>query len=410
MYQARFNQRKRPYIGTQVRRHKPDYMIPLIASILLALGLVVMFAISPALGAGQSEVSGNYYVTRQLSAIILSIGGFVLASRVKMTTWSNIRLPLVISGLVLMIGAVLIGGIANRWIQFSIFSFQPVELTKFALIIFTASFLGQFLASGQNSYTWQTFKPLLILLALTSFIILVLQKDLGSLFVLIAILFVMVFIAGVPLRRLLLGVAAVGLVGFIAITSTPYRRERLATFFQPERDCVDTGYHACQALIAVGSGGIIGKGVGKSVQAYGYLPEASNDSIFAIYAEKFGFIGSLGLFALFGALLSRMLKILQRTEDMVSKLFVAGVFTWIGVQSAVNIGAMIGLLPLKGITLPFISYGGSSLVFVMSALGIVFNISSYTSIRSNSSKGSYDSVSRRGRVGRPYHPNLERSF
>lgn len=167
----------------------------------------------------------------------------------------------------------------------------------------------------------------------------------------------------------------------IAIVSTPYRRARFETFLNPERDCQNEGYHACQALIAVGSGGIAGLGVGNSVQAYGYLPETPTDSIFAVYAEKFGFIGSVLMIAVIGAILVRMFTIASRTTTWESRLVMTGIITWFGVQSSINIGAMLGLLPLKGITLPFVSYGGSSLIFVMLALGVACRISCYTSVR-----------------------------
>src|SRR5690606_9843884 len=144
------------------------------------------------------------------------------------------------------------------------------------------------------------------------------------------------------------------------IVSTPYRRDRLMTFLHPERDCLNAGYQACQALIAVGSGGVLGLGLGNSVQAYGYLPEAANDSIFAILAEKFGFLGVVGLLVLLGTFFTRLKRIMERTPDLYTRLLITGVFVWLASQSIINIGAMLGLLPLKGITLPFISYGGTS--------------------------------------------------
>jgi cell division protein FtsW len=212
----------------------------------------------------------------------------------------------------------------------------------------------------------------------TGIVIAGLQSDLGSFGVIVAIMIVMAFVAGLPMKRILI-FGAIVLVGLtIAIASTPYRRERLATFFNPERDCLVSGYQACQALIAVGSGGIIGLGLGRSVQAYGYLPEAENDSIFAIYAEKFGFIGVAVLLGLFAAFFTRIKKIAERAPDDFSRLVVVGILVWLSAQTIVNIGAMIGLLPLKGITLPLVSYGGSSVLMVMAALGVVFQVSRHT--------------------------------
>ena len=169
----------------------------------------------------------------------------------------------------------------------------------------------------------------------------------------------------------------------LAIMSTSYRRERVMTFLNPEADCQNAGYQACQALIAVGSGGLVGKGLSHGAQAYGYLPEAANDSIFAIMAEKFGFVGVVLLLCLFMALFSRLVRILERAPDNFSRLVVTGVLAWLSTQALINVGAMIGLLPLKGITLPFISSGGTSIIFMLAALGLVFNISRYTTFGVN---------------------------
>jgi cell division protein FtsW len=197
-----------------------------------------------------------------------------------------------------------------------------------------------------------------------------------------------------------------------AIVSTPYRRDRFETFLNPQRDCQNTGYQACQALIAVGSGGLVGLGLGRSVQAYGYLPEAQNDSIFAIYAEKFGFIGSILLLGLYGMFFNRLKRIIERAPDQYSRLIVVGIAAWLAVQTMINIGAMLGLLPLKGITLPFVSYGGTSVLFIMAAVGMAFNISRYTSftaprLTTAGKEGKrYDDRDDRGRLRGAYHPHL----
>jgi cell division protein FtsW len=210
------------------------------------------------------------------------------------------------------------------------------------------------------------------------------------------------------MKRIMLISAVIAVGTIIAISSSSYRRERVATYLNPSADCQDSGYQACQALIAVGSGGIFGLGLGKSVQAYGYLPEAANDSIFAVLAEKFGFFGVSIVLGIYLWLFGRFRRIILRTPDLYSRLFVVGVLAWISVQSIINIGAMIGLLPLKGITLPFISYGGTSLVFVMAALGAVFNISRYTTFEAirnvtKAGEGSNDYIPGRGRQRRPHY-------
>lgn len=365
------------------RRHKPDYWLITLCAMLLAIGLIVVYAISPALSES-AHVSNNYYVSKQLLAIGLSIIAFSITSRIPLTQWKKWYKPL----LALAIGATFLALLmpvnpnypAHRWVRLGSFSFQSVELLKFAVLIWLAGLLSWRMKEGTIGDTAKTLKPVLIALALIGGIVAGVQSDLGSTGVMLAMMGAMVYVAGLPLKRVIM-IAAIVLLGTtLAIASTPYRRERLQTFLHPSANCQNSGYQACQALIAVGSGGMIGLGLGSSVQAYGYLPEAANDSIFAIYAEKFGFIGSIILLVIFAALFARLAAIAEKAPDNFSRLLIVGILSWFSVQALINIGAMIGLLPLKGITLPFISYGGTSVVFVAAAVGIVFQISHYTSV------------------------------
>lgn len=375
------NSRQSSVADPLVRRHRPDYGLVILASLLLVIGLIVMFSISPALAALGGGVSDNYYVFRQFIAIIMGCLAFVFVAKLPLKTWERWQTPILVIALILCVAAVAVaGGKPNRWLQLGTLSFQPVEFVKFSLVVIGASFMARLVKEG-NITNIKSLRPLLVVFALFGFVLVILQRDLGSPFVLFSMAAIMAFVAGIPLKRIVIFSIVAVLFGIAATSTTAYRRERLMTFVQPERDCVDSGYHACQALIAVGSGGVFGLGLGRSVQAYGYLPEAANDSIFAIYAEKFGFVGVIVLLGIFGALLFRILAIMQRAPNRASQLMVAGVFAWFAVQAFVNIGAMIGILPLKGITLPFISYGGTSIIFSMAALGIVFQISGYTSMR-----------------------------
>lgn len=379
---ASFSDRFAAETAPAARRHKPDYKLLLLSILLLVIGLVVVYAIGPALTAATGGHGANY-VMHQLVAVVLSIIAFSFTARFPLNEWKRLQKPLIIAA----VGATLLAVVlpvnpqypAHRWVRLGGFSFQSVELVKFALIIWLSGFLATQLHKGQITDAKATFRPLLIMLAIGGFIIAGIQSDLGSAGVLVMMVGIMAFVAGLPMRRILLFGAIIAIGVTLAVAAAPYRRDRLLAFMHPEANCQTTGYQACQALIAVGSGGIAGLGLGKSVQAYGYLPEAANDSIFAIYAEKFGFIGSIVLLLLFGALFARLSRIAERAADMRSRLIVVGVLTWLSVQAMINIGAMIGLLPLKGITLPFISYGGTSVVFVAAAVGLVFQISSYTS-------------------------------
>ncbi|HSX07222.1 MAG TPA: putative peptidoglycan glycosyltransferase FtsW [Candidatus Saccharimonadia bacterium] len=404
--------------NTQIRRHRPDYWLIVIAVFLVAIGLTVVYAIGPALSATKGG-SGTYFVSRQMIAIALSAAAFFVTARIPLHTWGKWQKPLlVLAGIGTLLALVTPKSElypAHRWIRLGSFSLQSVEILKFALIIALAGFFAARVARGELGSTERTLKPLgITILALMAVVAspekLHGQSDLGSMAVIIAFTGAMAVVAGMPMRRIALIAAAVVLVVVFVISISPYRRARLTSFTHP--DCMSSsGYQACQALIAVGSGGIGGLGLGRSVQAYGYLPEAQNDSIFAIYAEKFGFIGVMVLLGLFVALFARLRLIIERTPDVFSRLVVVGVLAWLSTQMIINVGAMVGLLPLKGITLPLVSYGGTSVLFVGAALGLVFQISHYTSFSSRNVQKSggqriYDEDSDdRRRIRRAYHPD-----
>lgn len=409
----------RPESNDLGRKHRPDYWLVMLCAVLLSIGLIVVYAISPALSQS-AHVSNSYFVSKQLIAIGLSIVAFIATSQIPLQTWRNYARPLLLFAAVATVIALLMpvnpAYPAHRWVRLGSFSFQSVELVKFAVLIALAGFLADALKRNKLNDYQQTFKPLMIALAVTGLVIagpqaLHTQSDLGSMGVLVAMLGIMCYVAGLPMKRLMMIVAIIAVGVVLVILPSAYRRERLLSFVHPEANCQDAGYQACQALIAVGSGGMVGLGLGRSVQAYGYLPEAANDSIFAIYAEKFGFIGSILLLAIFVAFFARLKSIAERAPDDFTRLLVTGVLAWLSIQAIINIGAMLGLLPLKGITLPFISYGGTSVVFVAAAVGLVFQVSRYTSysvprITSNLNKRRDHDDRRNGRRLRgAYHPD-----
>lgn len=397
------------------RRHKPDYALVMISVLLLVIGLIVVYAISPGLSA-QHNVSENFYVIKQMTAIGLGVVAFAIMAAVPLQSWKKLQRPLLILALAVTLIALVLPVSpeypAHRWIRLGGISLQSVEVVKLALIICLAAFLERRMKEGRVGNFRMTIRPLALVLALMGLVVAVLQKDLGSMAVIVAMMGAMTFVAGLPFRYIvkssLIVVAALALI----ILPFGYRRDRITTFLNPEADCQSAGYQACQALIAVGSGGLFGKGLAHSGQAYGYLPEAANDSIFAIVAEKFGFIGAALLVCMFLMLFTRMKNIMERAPDEFSRLIVAGVLAWLSTQAFINIGAMIGLLPLKGITLPFISYGGTSVVFVTAAAGLVFNVSRYTSYAVNDTtyteRGGNENSAYRGRHRRPHYPNHSR--
>ena len=384
------------------RRHKPDYWLLTLSALLLTLGLVVVYSISPGLAAA-AHVSQSYYVSKQLIDVGLGVVGFALATKVPISFWRKSAKPLAI--------AALVGSLVVMFTPINA-SYPIAELIKLALLIWVARFLDISWRQGKLSDYRATLRPLLGIILLIGIVVAKLQSDLGSAAVMLVIIGAMAFTVGIPLKKVAMAGGIVALLVILAVSTSSYRRARLTTFLHPDANCQSTGYQACQALIAVGSGGTMGLGLGYSVQAYGYLPEASNDSIFAIIAEKFGFIGTTLVVVLYGLFITRLKQIIEKTSDQFSRLIVVAVLAWFSTQAMINIGAMLGLLPLKGITLPLISQGGTSLVCLTAALGIVFQISRYTNysatepkITANETNSNNYSPDGR-RIGRAYNSAL----
>jgi len=396
------------------RRHRPDYVIVVLSALLMVIGLVVVYSISPGLSASQ-HISQNYFITKQLIDVALGVVAFGVAASLPLRRWARLAKPLAIAAAV---GSVLVMFTpinevypAHRWIRFGGFSFQVAELIKLSLIIGLGVFMSRQWRRGQLANFNTTLKPLIILLLAIGVVVAKLQSDLGSAVVIIAIMVVMAFSVGIPLKKIAMICAVIAGVLVMAIAGTDYRRDRLNAFLHPGVDCKGSSYQACQALTAVGSGGVLGKGLGFGAASYGYLPEASNDSIFAIMAEKFGFIGSSAIIVIYGVFIARLKRLAQRTADQFGRLIVIGTLTWLSTQMIINVGAMLGLLPLKGITLPLISQGGTSLVFLTAALGLAFQISRYTSYnvtepKTSSSQKANDNSFNGRRLRRPYNASF----
>lgn len=399
---------------TPRRRHRPDYWLPVIATGLLAIGLVVVYAISPGMSA-QRGVSEGYYISKQLIAILLGVAAFITLSKIPYTYWRKAVKPLIIAAALSAIAVYVFGERVNgayRWVQIGGVSFQAAELIKFALLVWMADFLAKRKSEVALDDYHKTLKPLGIALALVAVVVAVFQSDFGSTAVMIGMGVAMMYVAGIPMMRLVQAGVLLMVVGGLLIMTSSYRRDRVTTFLNPTADCQNAGYQSCQALIAVGSGGMFGLGLARSVQAYGYLPEAANDSIFAILAEKFGFMGVTIILAAFAMFFGRLTRIIERAPDDFSRLLVTGMLAWFSVQAIINIGAMVGLLPLKGITLPFISYGGTSLLFVTGALGIAFQISRYATLSNKVNESGaepYENTAYRRGQRRPHYATARRS-
>jgi cell division protein FtsW len=295
---------------------------------------------------------------------------------------------------------------ASRWFQLGVLgSIQPAEILKFGLLLYLAVFLGARFKEGKVNDLSTSLVPVAVLTGIALLFIVVIQRDLGTGISVSAIVIAMLYMAGMNKRvGLAIAIAAV-VIGTLFIFTTPHRVERVMTYLQGDNTSTSDAdaYHIEHAKIAIGSGGLTGVGIGNSVQATGYLPEVINDSVFAVLGETFGFVGLVALMAIFVALLLRILKVLDHLVDIRLKLLVAGVFGWFGSHVILNIAAMLGIVPLTGITLPLISFGGTSMIFITAALGLVFQLSQYTvhASRIETLEGNKHEDSRSGRrVGR----------
>jgi cell division protein FtsW len=404
-----------------VRRHRPDYMIVLYTGLLMLIGLVVIYAIGPqranvlnnAIG---SDFSESYFFIKQALSLGLAVVAFVLISMVPYKFILKHASKLLILGLsacALLLLASIMGlpiadatNGASRWFNLgALGSFQPAEVVKFGMLLYLAVFLGARVKEGNVNDVKATLLPVAVVTAVALLFIVVIQKDLGTGIALSAIVVTMLFIAGIN-KKLGLGMAiVVVVVGSLFVFTAPHRVDRIMTYLQGDNTSTDDAgaYQIQHAKIAIGTGGLTGVGIGNSIQATGYLPEAINDSVFAILGETFGFIGLIALMAIFVALLMRILKVLDYLVDIRLKLLAAGVFGWFGAHVIINIAAMLGIFPLTGITLPLLSFGGTSMLVMTAALGLVFQLSRYTvhssQVASRGDSAHEDSSSRR-RVGR----------
>ncbi|MDP3696556.1 MAG: putative lipid II flippase FtsW [Candidatus Taylorbacteria bacterium] len=347
-----------------------------VTMILLVFGLVVLS--SAGIVEGQKRFgSSYYYLNHQLIYGVLPglILMFLLA-KIDYKFWKKISLPILFGALLMMVlifmpkfGYELRG--ATRWLNIGGFSFQPSEVLKLSLIIYLAAWFGNRDERIKN-WTYGT-APFLIVLSFVG-VLLLLQPDIGTLVVVTVISASIYFLAGSPMKHfLIIGLLILGVLGLM-IYIEPYRLDRIKTFIDPSIDPRGISYQLNQSLISIGSGGMFGVGFGKSTQKFGFLPEVVNDSIFSIVAEELGFIGAvflLGLFALFTFLL---VLTANNVSDKFGKLLVMGMATWVIGQAFINIAAISGLVPLTGIPLPFVSYGGTAMMALLAGMGIVLNV------------------------------------
>lgn len=365
------------------QKKQPDYVLIALFAILVVFGLVMLSSAGTALGYHKFDDPYYFFKHQFLFGLIPGLIFLFIFSKIDYRKWKKISFPLLIFSIILLLLVFIPGlgasyGKAKSWINIGGFSLQPSEIVKLTFLIYLAAWLDK-RSKEEIKDVSSGLVPFLILLLAVALLI-ILQPDIGTMSIIILVSLTVFFIAGADILHLI-GIGAFGLFGlFLLIKAAPYRAARFTTFLHPELDPQGIGYHINQALLAIGSGGLFGLGLGHSRQKFQYLPEVTGDSIFAVIAEELGFFLTAGLIILFLALLYRGFKLAQRTPDKFSKLMVAGIISWFIIQALINIAAMLGLLPMTGIPLPFISYGGTALMTSLAAVGILINISKHSQI------------------------------
>lgn len=356
------------------RTWRPERTLALGVLVLVCFGLVMVYSASSAT-ALLDDGDPAALAVRQVVFAALGLGAFVLFSRLHPRHLrAAAGLALVGAGVLLL--AVLVPGVgtvangSRRWIVLGPVQVQPSELAKLALVLWLAVFLAR--APRRLERTQRIGPPLIVTGLLAALVLL--EPDLGSAVLLVAVALAMLVVAGVPGRTLALVGAAVAALAALAIAVEPYRRERLLAFLDPWADPGGSGFQIVQAELALGSGGVSGVGLGDGLQKVFYLPEAHTDMIVATVGEELGLLGVIGLVAVIGVVVVSGFRIALAARDLHQQLLAAGISTLIAVQAAVNLGAVLGLLPVTGVPLPFVSYGGSSLVVFCASAGILVQI------------------------------------
>lgn len=360
---------KRKLVHLKLQRKTFDLTLLGVTLALVLFGLLMVYDAS-SVQALKDFKDSYYYIRQQLVWVGLGISSMFFFAYFPYQKLKKLALPFLLVGFallasVLIPGLGVAGGGAHRWLKLGPVTLQPAEIIKLATVIFLAAVLEK----------RARFLPFAILLVVGSAVMAVLQKDLGSTLVFASISAVMYFASGAPMWHLGVALPAALMAVAALILTSAYRSKRVLAFLDPFSDPQGYTYHISQVLIALGSGGLFGLGLGQSRQKFEYIPEVSTDSIFGIIGEELGFLGGVFLICLFLLLIWRGFLIAKRSSDNFGKMLAVGLTSWLGIQAAINLSSMVALLPLTGVPLPFISYGGSALVVNLTAVGILLNIS-----------------------------------
>jgi len=365
-----------------------DFWLLGLMTSLVVLGLTMVYSSSVAIAEMRFDNSLSYFY-RQVFALGLGLGLAFIVFKVPLVFWENHRGKFFLFALLMLVAVLILGREINgskRWLPLVIMNFQPSEFMKLAVVIFMAGYLDRHVSAVQVSF--KAVLRLALPFGLMSFLLL-LQPDYGSTLVIAVIITGMLLIAGSPLRYFLMTVVPIISILSVLVVTSDYRMERISSFLDPWQDPFGSGYQLTQALIAAGSGNWVGNGIGGSVQKMLYLPDAHTDFLFSIYAEEFGFVGVVFLLTLYLAILYRLFIIGRRAiqaNHFFGAMIAYGVGIWFILQAGINIGVNLGAFPTKGLTLPFMSYGGSSLLLFCIALALVFRVDYETRFRPRPAK------------------------
>ena len=363
-----------------MKAKNPDWIVFFAVVSLMAFGVIMVFS-ATSVTAYQKYDDSFHFLKRQVVWVALALGVMFFLMRIDYhkffrSFWQPVGylvLSLILLGLVLVIGTEING--SKRWLSAGGVNFQVSEIAKLGMVMFTAWYLDKWKDHIRNFFVGLA--PILAILGVVCVLILM-EPDLGTTAVIGATCFVMLFAAGARVIHLGSLVAVSAPLGVYAMLSESYRRKRIFAFINPWEDPQGTGFHIIQSLYALGSGGLFGVGLGRSRQKFFYLPEPGTDFIFSVLGEELGLVGTSIVIGLYFLLAWRGLMIALKAQDMLGSMLAVGITTMITLQAIVNMGVVTGSLPVTGITLPFISYGGSSLVFMAIGIGLLLNISRYS--------------------------------
>jgi cell division protein FtsW len=360
------------------RKASPDYGLFLIVVVLLAGGVVMVYSASAILATDRFK-DPAFFLKKQLFWAVLGFTALWGAMVTDYRRWRPLVLPFLAGAFVLLVLVLVppfgqsING-TRRWLRWGPVSLQPTELAKLALILYLADFLARRQAVI-GSFFRGILPPLLITFAVAGLVLL--QPDLGSAVALTTVVVAMLFVAGARVQHMALIASAAVPVVILAVLGASYRLRRVFAFLDPWADPRGSGFQIIQSYLALGGGGTVGRGLGESKQKLFYLPEPHTDFVFAIIGEELGFLGAVVTVSLFGLLLWRGMRIGLRVADSFGALVAFGVTALLSTQALVNLGVVVGLLPTKGLPLPFISFGGSSLLMAMAGVGLLLSISQH---------------------------------